>query len=153
DFRGTQQRIERHHDRTGLENREVGEQKVRQVGQLDRDLVAAAHTEVAQTGGDPTRDVVDLGVAECLLGDVAKRLVWMCVAGFAEHDREVKAHQLLLDGWARRIRESAGEGDSAGVSGCGNSGRSTAGDRNGVHLARGWASRSATAQITAGLWP
>lgn len=68
---------------------------MRQVGQLDCDLVTAVHTEVAQARGYPARDLVDLCVAEGLVGDMAQRLVRMRVAGLSQNDGEVEADRCL----------------------------------------------------------
>ena len=68
---------------------------MRHVGQLDRDLVTAVHTEVAQARRDPARDLVDLCVAEGLVGAVAQRLFWVRFAGFSKEGGQVEAHRWL----------------------------------------------------------
>jgi hypothetical protein len=55
DLRSFQQHVEGNHTRAVLQDPEISDQKMRQIGELERDPVAGPHTVPAQSGREAIR--------------------------------------------------------------------------------------------------
>ncbi len=87
-----QQRVQRHHDQAGLEDGEVAEQELGQVRQLHGHPVAPAQPGPEQGAGYPPGNLVNLGIAEGQVADVAERVAGLGGTGLAQHGGQVEAH-------------------------------------------------------------
>ena len=92
DLGGPEQDVQRHHRGTGLEDPEVGDQELRDVGQLQRDPVAGTDPGRGQVRREPIGGLVELAVGQLAPVEHRDRLVRCGVRAFAEDDGKVEAH-------------------------------------------------------------
>lgn len=90
-LRRGQQRVQRHHHQAGAHQAEVGEQELRDVRQLDRDLRSRSETEPQQVAGDQTGHLLDLRVADAGLTHDDAGLVGVGRRRLVQHGGEVEA--------------------------------------------------------------
>ncbi len=86
-----EQGVQRHHDQAGSHGAEVGEEELRDVRQLHRDLRPGVQTEAQQVSGNQPGHVLDLGVGQ---GPVTDDHAWLVRVGqhrLVQHRREVEA--------------------------------------------------------------
>ena len=75
-FRRPEQDVQRYHDGTRLEDPEVGDEELRDVGQLQRDGVPGLHPGRRQGGREPVRRPVQLPVGKPATVVHRHRVVW-----------------------------------------------------------------------------
>jgi hypothetical protein len=96
DLSGLQQRIERHQRQPGLEDPEVGQDELRDVGKLDRHLFPRPQPAAPQARSDPAGGLVGLGVTHGVERKAQKVLFREGKRGLAQHDGQVEAHLPVL---------------------------------------------------------
>ena len=92
DLGGPEQDVERDHHGARLEDPEVGDQELRDVGQLQRDPLAGLDPGYGQAGRHPVRGLVELAVGQLASVEYRHRVVWCAARAFGEDDGKVEAH-------------------------------------------------------------
>ena len=87
-----EENVHRHHDSARLEDAEVGDDELGNVGKHDADPVAGVHTPLLERGGDLVGEGVDLAIGEPEWVEDDSLLVRGGKRGFGEDDGEIQAH-------------------------------------------------------------
>ena len=113
-FGRLEQDVQRHHDAAGLEDAEIRDEELRDVGQLQRDRVAGLYPDSRQGSREPVRSPVQFPVGDLAFGEHRHGPVRRGVRGFAEDDSKVKAHGSSPSGTELGSHLSQSSGPSGG---------------------------------------
>jgi hypothetical protein len=110
-------RADRRHRRPHLERREVRDDELRAVEEIERDAVALLHVELGERAGEAVRGLPQLAIADLPTVEDDRRLFGRPVGRFVEHlrDRLERRVDGLRHPWLVMLEPGPGEVLGAGV--------------------------------------